>query len=505
MAQVQGTEGTGGIGTSTIQVNLSQLEILYSDGLTAYSNAASAYSEGAASASSAGNFLFNADANKYINDEGGSTDEMSSYLMLLVANSSLIDSGHDVFAAKIAFLLYSLGDIDESVYSELSTYFDMIKKLSEEDLKKFDEINYEKYDKARAYLESIKTNINNYKNMTTEELLDKLGVDDEAIKKLLETLGATNVDESNFDMQSVLDAFIFISSSVGTKDYAGAGADLYWMKTDNRLWGACTPLACVCDKYLGGSYGGVVASLTIGSLIALQGLVNGEDMSKVTEKFFEEGVAAATGATLAAAVSSLLLDTGITYAAGYAATYGLLDAGAGAIMASVGGLAAFSLASGGIAIVAAALGVVATTVTSKFIHAVNYYPGDVPKDFEAWDEEKQAKYLKEQYGIDMTKIKVTKGVADSDYFTNEQKEEIINYFSGKHIEEPSNVLIAASHYYEAYDVIQNCETEQDLKDQINGLICRMGICDSTSEDYQEIYNYMMEIHDTIAKGGETDE
>ncbi len=496
-------EGAGG---GTISVNVDQLNILYTDGLTAYSNAASAYSEGAGSANSAGNFLFNADANEYINKAGGSSDEMSSYLMILVANSTLIDSGHDVFAAKIAFLLYSLGDIDESVYSELSTYFDMIKKLSEEDLKKFDEINYAKYDKVKAYIDDMNKNIDDYKNMTKEELLKELGVDDEAIKKLLETLGSTNVDESNFDMQSVLNAFIFIASSAFTKDVPGAGADLYWMETDNRLWGACTPLASVCDKYLGGGYGGVVASLTIGSLIALQGLVNGEDMSKVTEKFFEEGVAAATGATLAAAVSSLLLDTGITYAAGYAATYGLIDAGAGAIMASVGGLAAFSLASGGIAVVAAALGVVVTTVTSKFIHAVNYYPGDVPKNFEAWDEEKQAKYLKEQYGIDMTKIKVTKGVADSDYFTNEQKEEIINYFSGKYNdEEPSNVLIAASHYYEAYDVIQKCETEQDLKDQINGLICRMGICDSTSEDYQEIYNYMMEIHDTIAKGGETNE
>jgi len=400
---------SGGIG-----VNIDQLTTVYSDGLPNYKSAAESYADGAATASSCQNFFFNADIEKYLTN----VQEMNNYIMLLAGESGVLDTGYTTFAGKIAYLLVTLseieGKIDLSDYKDLAAMIEKIKGMSESERNNFDTNNLANYSGMVNQLETLKkTMAEAMGSMSYEEVLKQLGYSQEDIDKLIESLGGEGIDQSNFNKKMFVNVMIFLASAMYTKDIPSSLGDLHWTSTDNTLWGAGTLLGKICEKYISGKYGGIIASLTIGSIIALTGAAEGESIDSVLSTFFEEGVAAACGCAVTSACTSALT-----------------SAGAFAYLASIGG-AIGVVGTGGLLLAATAAGIVVTTVTGKIFHAIFYYPGDIPKKFHTWDEAAQRKYIEDELGLDMNSINAVDKLIDSGAITSEEAATLIKYCSNK--------------------------------------------------------------------------
>lgn len=408
--------------SSGIGVNIDQLTTVYSDGLPNYKSAAESYADGAATASSCQNFFFNADIEKYLTN----VQEMNNYIMLLAGESGVLDTGYTTFAGKIAYLLVTLseieGKIDLSDYKDLAAMIEQIKGMSKSERNNFDTNNLANYSGMVNQLETLKkTMAEAMESISYEEVLKQLGYSKEDIDKLIESLGGEGIDQSNFNKKMFVNVMIFLASAMYTKDIPSSLGDLHWTSTDNTLWGAGTLLGKICEKYISGSYGGIIASLTIGSIIALTGAAEGESIDSVLSTFFEEGVAAACGAAVTGACTSALTSAGaFAYIASIA---GAIGGAAGVAIGVVG--------TGGLLLAATAAGIVVTTVTGKIFHGISYYPGDIPKEFHTWDEAAQRKYIEDELGFDMDRVNAVDKLIDSGAINSEEASTLIKYCSDK--------------------------------------------------------------------------
>lgn len=395
----------GGIG-----VNIDQLTTMYSDGLPNYKSAASNFSDGAATASSCQNFLLNGDLNEYL----PSIDEMNMFIMQLVGESSVLDTGYTTVAGKIAYLLVTLseieGKVDLSDYKDLAAMIEQIKGMSEAERNNFDNNNLANYNSMVEQLNTLKETIEEaMKSMDYTEVLKKMGYSQEQIDEMIASLGGEGIDKNNFDKKRFASVLIFLASVVATRDIPSSIGDSYWTLTDNKLWGAGTLLTGICDKYINQGYGGVIASLTIGTIIALTGAAEGESFDSVLDTFLEEGAAAACGAVVAGAVQ-----TTITSSALYAS------------IASIGGVIG-TVGTGGLLLVAVGTGIAVTTVTGALFHSLFYYPGDIPKNFHHWDEAAQRKFIEDEMGIDLDLVDQVDKLIESGTINQEEAVNLIKY------------------------------------------------------------------------------
>ncbi len=450
----------GGIG-----VNIDQLTNMYTDGLPNYKSAASNFSDGAATASSCQNFFLNGDLNEYL----PSIDEMNMFIMLLSGESTVIDTGYTTFAGKIAYLLVTLseieGKIDLSDYKDLAAMIEQIKGMSEEQRNNFDANNLANYSNMVNQLNTLKETIEEaMKSMDYTEVLKKMGYTQEQIDEMIASLGGEGIDKDNFDKQRFASVLIFLASVVATRDIPSSLGDAYWTYTDNNLWGAGTILSGICSKYINQSYGGVIASLTIGTIIALTGAAEGESFDSVLSTFLEEGVAAACGAAVTTSCTSAILASSI--------------AATGGVLATIG--------TGGLLLLAVGTGIAVTTVTGALFHSIFYYPGDIPKNFHHWDEAAQRKYIEDEMGIDLDLVDQVDKLIESGTINQEEASKLIKYcgdqdaiFSEENYGSPE--LVAFRYYMANKGMV-------DYQDDVTGLDSWCGAYGA--EDYSEVLEYV---------------
>ena len=268
-------------------------------------------------------------------------------------------------------------------YTDLTDYINRIKNsdIDWKNINSFDTANlllfkkwkdgYEEAERIRN--EQIELLRNGDYEIDPEILKNKLleaGYDEEEIKEILDSLPIVE-DTKKHKNRAALIALIAFGASIAnadfrdSKDYLSAvmghAGDQFFNYSDTPAWLLNGPLKKIFLSMGSGELiGGAAAALTIGTVLAF------EDGEFNFEKWLEEGFSATVGS-----VSSYLTLVAL----------GGTAAGAGAI------------------IVSAAAGVAVTYGLSKIIESFYKLPGDVPRDFDSWDENEKKKYLLEQTGI----------------------------------------------------------------------------------------------------------
>ena len=248
----------------------------------------------------------------------------------------------------------------------------------------------------------------------------------------------------------------------------GGGSDYVFNMTDTALWAANTPIAQFTQAWLGdtlaaGVGAGVIASTIVSLAIASQG---GEFD---TEKFITECIPASTGSAVSAAIYS------------------------------IGGSAAAGIAGAG-------LGTIVTLVLGEIVDQY-FNPGGVPRNYEEWTEEDQAKIIEEKLGIDIKFVDLIEKSIKSDIFDDKQKDEILDsYINGNFGGDVSNAVEAVRQYYLNYDTIQSCKNEEEFDSNVGFILTNIGIrrynseTGEKNEQYTEIYNYMLELNNKLEGG-----
>ena len=374
-----------------ISVNLDQLDIVYENGLPNYKNACESFSKGAQSLAAASNFFGNADINKYLPN----ALEISNYFYFLLSDASVLDAGYSTFSSKIAYLIYSLaqaeGSIDLSKYPDIQAQLETIMNLNLDE-SAFDQQNMAQYNNWVQKIDEMKNQVDELMNTVDADYLKQLGLTDEEIDKIINSLNINGVDKGNFNSKFLIPFMVFTFGALANYNTSASSIDAlpgivgdgYWTFKDDNLWSGASALSNIASKYAGAA-GGALASLTIGALIAL------EDGEFDVETFLEEGVAAAIGSAATGLVASALTATGVLAV--------------------------------GVGVLAGLVGIGVTCAAGSIFHSLYYMPGDIPNEFYTWDEAKQRKYLKKELGIDLDYMDAVDKLIESGQFSHD---EIIN-------------------------------------------------------------------------------
>ena len=366
-------------------------------------------------------------------------EEISAFIQFLAFDYVSISEGCETFCQKLAYMAYRIckieGEVDTKInylidrYPCLTTYLDYLRDYLNNGgtVSGFDDFNMGDYESWKNNFidkkDDIFTALKNY-NGDIDKLKEDLkkifpnpdfGV---IIDSLVDSLVASFELEANTPNTNKQNKFLGLGVSVVTmltlvalasrggldinalkgliSPGASVGADNYFNFTDTALWTLNTPISLFLEHWAGNAAGPVTAAI-IGLVIAC---ADGEFDPQV---FIEEAIPAVTGATV---------------------TTGLIALGCGAFFPVLMGLG--------------------VTVLGGMIIGDMMNCAGIDRIYDDWSEKEQEKYLYDTYGIDMDKLRFYKKVVDSDVFTLEEIEDIINdYFESDGVEvfdprDPSN-------------------------------------------------------------------
>ena len=439
----------------SLEVNIDQLNTVYSDGLPQYRTAAETFEEGALTLSRGTTFFLDSNIEDYLPN----CLEISDYFYTTIGTAALIESGYETFSKEIAFLIYNLSLTNETInlsnYPDLEAQLNEIGQLSPEKLKNFEIDNLNSYRENESTLNQFVEQIASYRGQSQEDILKALDISEEDMKAFLKSMGLENVNPKDVNLLVFLPAAVFASSVILGSGVASSGtnffSDEYW-GSQNEAWKYGTLFGKMFEKMTkNGAAGGVLSALTIGTIIAFQ------DGEFDLETFLEEGGAASVGAGAQAAVGALL--AGMT----------------------------------GAAIIGAATGILVTTGASIIIHSVYYMPGDVPYDSDTWDEDQQRNYTKKKIGVDLETIEAAKKLLEKGEVTREEYMDMLKsgtdddyIYDGKHT---SNSKLYALNYYLQHK--QEIDNSADKRAYVASIIGGKG--EDHPEEVEELILHYSEI------------
>ncbi len=381
---------------SEININVDQLNTVYSDGLPNYSSAITNFGEGMEEALKSMVPLSVPGVDLYLEN----TIEMSSFLLDLTYQADTLLKGYEVFSDKIAYFLLYLKSIDDTLdlndYPELAQGINAIRSIMAQrgfDINDSDSIDsllrlgYEEWLRLHTGIKSARDALLSELGDLTEldaekirELLLSKGLSQEEVDSLLDYLDNFTVDNTyrNIGTGIAAVALIFAISKNNAAMASSVAGDQFWNWTDTPEWLLNTPLDALFKSFGSGNAAGALASFSIGTLIAFN---DGEFDS---ETWMREAFPA--------------------------------------IIGSIVGTVA-----GGPVVLSALIGLSVTFVIGKLIEGFYEMPGGIPHDFDAWDENEKKDYIRKYTGIDLDKIEQLKVLADSGTYTEEEIKSIFDY------------------------------------------------------------------------------
>ena len=391
---------------SEININVDQLNTVYSDGLPNYSSAITNFGEGMEEVLKSMVPLSVPGVDLYLEN----AIDMSSFLLDLTYQADTLLTGYEVFSDKIAYFLLYLKSVDDTLnlndYPELAQGINAVRIIMAQngvDINDFVSIDSVLQDGYKNWLkthEGIKSardallsDLGDLTNLDTEkigELLLSKGLSQEEVDSLLAYLDNFTVDNTNRNPVSAIAAmaFIFALSKKDAKLATSLAGDQYWNWAGTPEWLLNTPLSALFETLGAGDAAGALASFSIGTLIAFS---DGEFDS---ETWMREAFPA--------------------------------------IIGSIAGTAA-----GGPVVLSALITFGVTWVIGKLVEGFYEMPGGIPCDFDAWDENEKKDYIKKYTGIDFDKIEQLKVLADSGIYTDEEINSIFDYCTNYNAVDPS--------------------------------------------------------------------
>ncbi len=381
---------------SEININVDQLNTVYSDGLPNYSSAITNFGEGMEEALKSMVPLSVPGVDLYLEN----AIDMSSFLLDLTYQADTLLTGYEVFSDKIAYFLLYLKSIDDTLnlndYPELAQGINAVRIIMAQngvDINDFVSIDNALQGDYKAWLathagikldrDALLSELGDLTELDTKKLSELLlnkGLSQEEVDSLLAYLDNFTVDHTKRNAGVAITA-IALLYALGNKDAKLAtnlGADQYWNWNDTPEWLLNTPLQAFFETLQAGDAAGALASFSIGTLIAFS---DGEFDSEtwMTEAF-------------------------------------------PAIIGAIAGTAA-----GGPVLISALIGLGVTNTVGAFVEGFYEMPGGIPLDFDAWDENEKKDYIKKYTGIDLDKFEQMKVLADSGTYTDEEINSIFNY------------------------------------------------------------------------------
>ena len=384
---------------SEININVDQLNTVYSDGLPNYSLAITNFGEGMEEALKSMVPLSVPGVDLYLEN----AIDMSSFLLDLTYQADTLLKGYEVFSDKIAYFLLYLKSIDDTLdlndYPELAQGINAIRSIMAQrgfDINDSDSIDsllrlgYDEWLRLHTGIKSARdallSELGDLTELDTEKLRELLlskGLSQEEVDSLLDYLdnfAVSGADNTNKIIGTGIAAvaLIYAMSNKDAELASNLGGDQFWNWTDTPEWLLNTPLEALFKTLGSGNAAGALASFSIGTLIAFK---DGEFDS---ETWMREAFPAIMGAVVGSVV-------------------------------------------GGPVVLSALIGLSVTVIIGKLVEGFYEMPGGIPRDFDAWDENEKKDYIKKYTGIDLDKIEQLKVLADSGTYTEEEIKSIFDY------------------------------------------------------------------------------